>query len=250
MTLKASPTYDSGSQIIDITSYDSNGAPFSSLNYDVYAVETPENSPSILEYDILTDTYKEIYKRPTHAEWWNFVKSGDTFYILGTEKSSVEIDFPVLGAYDPTETGSATFIEKLDISTGLLEEFVQSDHSSRTAVSPVVGMYYQMGFEQDGRNNNVRQGIQPDTRKGMILHGGYLYYIYANRRTCGIARANIDGSTPTAFVPIPRDDYFNHLGIDFDIGIDPEDNVEKVFGGATFQRETDSSRIIFKKAIA
>lgn len=243
LILSSSPTYDSGSRTINISAsqYNDNSALFSTIDYNVYAVETPENRPSIIEYDIATDSYREIYKRPNHAEWWKFVKSDDIFYILGTEKSSVEKNLPVLGAYDPTEAGSKTLIEKLDVSTGLLDTFVESRPSH--ILRPVVGMYYQMGFEQDGRNNNVRQGIQPDTRKSFILHNNYLYYIYANNTRCGIARANIDGSTPTAFVPILRDDYFNHLGIDFDI----KDGY--LYGGAVFKRETNSSRIIFRKAI-
>ena len=210
------------------------------------------SKPSIIEYDPILDRYREIFKRYSNAEYWRFVKQDNIFYILGTTISSIEIERPVRGAYDPTEhsssTPSGTFIERVDISDKSLTSFVGSSPSH--GMRAVVGMYYQFGFEADGRNNNVRQGIQPDTRKGFILHNNLLYYPYANSISCGIARANIDGTTPSMFVRIPRDNYFNHLGFDFDIGIDPEDNVEKLFGGATFQRETNSSRLIFKKSLS
>ena len=204
--------------------------------YFLYSSRT--GLPSIIEYDTVTDEYAEIYKRSTHAEWWKFVKDGDDFYILGTTKSTVVVDNPTLGAYDPTESGSATFIEKLDTSTdpSTLSTYISSSHDR----PPVVGMYYQMGFEVDGAENNVRQGIQPDTRKGFILDSDNLYYIFADSNSCGIAKATASDTT-TAFVTIPRDDYFNHLGLDFTIDSDV------LYGGAVFQRETEASRIIFKK---
>lgn len=203
------------------------------------------SNPSIIEYDVLTDTYREVFKRDRHAEWWKFVKDGDTFYILGTTKSSTEVFNPVLGAYDPTEPNPATLIERLDVSTNTLSNYIDSTHVNR----PVVGMYYQMGFAIDGANNNVRQGIQPDTRRSFILHNNMLYYAYANRLSCGIARATA-ANTASAFVVISRDSFFNHLGLDFTIAPDPDNgNIDTLFGGACFQKETESSRILYKKAI-
>lgn len=220
--------------------YESNNNRF----YFLYSSRV--GNPSIIEYNPITDKYREVFKRSSHAEYWRFVKQDDIFYILGTTVSSVEIDFPTRGAYDPAEhtarLPSGTFIEKLDISDNSIEYFV--DRSPSHTLRAVVGMYYQFGFEADGRNNNVRQGIQPDTRKGFILHNNLLYYPYANNIDCGIARANIDGSAPTRFVRIPRDNYFNHLGFDFDI------SGTHLYGAATFQQETESTRIVFRKSLS
>lgn len=195
-------------------------------------------NPSIIEYDGLTDTYREVYKRSSHAEWWKFVKDGDNFYILSTTRSSVDVSNPVLGAYDPTEPSPATLIEQLDISTNTLTTLIPSNHANK----PVVGMYYQMGFDPNGADDNVRQGIQPDTRKSFILHNSLLYYIYANNLSCGIARTTLAGVT-NSFVVIPRDSYFNHLGLDFTI------NGNVLYGAATFQKDTQSSRIVYKKSL-
>ena len=197
------------------------------------------NNPSIIEYNPTTDTYREIYKRSSHAEWWKFQKDGNRYFILGTTKSSVQVDLPVLGAYDPTEITSGTFIELVNPGgTPPIQTYIDSGNTHK----PVVGMYYQMGFDIDGANNNVRQGIQPDTRKGFILRNGLIYYIYANSLSCGIASADgVDSST--SVVVVPRDNYFNHLGLDFTI------DGSTLYGGATFQKETESSRIIFSKAL-
>ena len=205
--------------------------------YFLYSSRT--GLPKIIEYNPLTDTYREVYKRDKidkHAEWWKFVKSGNTFYILGTTISSVDVANPTLGAYDPTEANPGTFIEILSGTT--LSTYIQSNYAFR----PVVGMYYQFGFSPDGFNDNVRQGIQPDTRKSFILHNNNLYYIYAGNTTCGIARATSQ-NTATAFVQIAKDGLFNHLGIDFTI----DNNI--LYGAATFQKGTEGSRIIFKKAL-
>ena len=206
--------------------------------YFLYSSRT--GLPSIIEYDPLTDTYREIYKRDTHAEWWKFVKNGDEFYILGTTKSSIEVERPVLGAYDPTEITPATFIEAVDIPRQRHGDYISSSHTFK----PVVGMYYQFGFLPDGANNNVRQGIQPDTRKSMIFNNDSLYYIYAGNSTCGIARAaRSDPNSGIAFVSIPKDGLFNHLGLDFTI----DNNI--LYGAAIFQRGNKGFRIVYKKAL-
>ncbi len=193
--------------------------------------------PKIIEYTPLTDVYREVYKRDKDAEWWKFVKQGNIFYILGTSRSSIEAYTPVLGAYDPTEPDPQTFIEKLDISSDTLTPYI----SSAYAFKPVVGMYYQFGFlEQD--NSALRRGIQPDTRKSFILHNNRLYYIYAGLRTCGIAVAtDVDRASP--FVSIPRDNYFNHLGLDFTI------DGNMLYGAATFQEKNQSTLKLFKKSL-
>ena len=203
--------------------------------YFLYSSRT--GLPSIIEYNPLTDTYREVYKRDKidkHAEWWKFVKSGNTFYILGTTISSVDVENPTLGAYDPTEPSPGTFIEMLSGTT--LSTYIESGYAFR----PVVGMYYQFGFSPDGFNNNVRQGIQPDTRKSFILHNSNLYYIYAGNTTCGIAKATAQ-NTATAFVQVAQDGLFNHLGLDFTI------LGNTLYGAAIFQRGNKGSRIVYKK---
>ena len=240
-TLTSAPTYNSTTSTVELTStqYETNGARFSSIDYNVYAVEAPDIAPKIIEYDPATDEYSVVFTRTSHAEWWKFVKSGDVFYILGTTKSSPEIDYPILGAYDPTETSPKTFIEKLDISsTPTLTTYIASTHSRK----PVVGMYYQMGFDTDGNNNNVRKGIQPDTRKGFYLNGTKLYYIYASANNCGIAEATA-ANTTTSFVTINYDGRFNHLGLDFCI------DSNTLYGVACFQKATESTRIVYSKSI-
>jgi len=207
--------------------------------YFLYSSREEEDTPKIIEYNTLTDEYTEIFKRGTHAEWWRFQKSGNLFYILGTEKYSPNIEFPVLGAYDPTETNPETFIERVNISTDEIVTYISAAHTNK----PVVGMYYQMGFRIDGANNDVRQGIQPDTRKGFILEGSDLYYIYANVSDCGIAKATaVD--TASAFVTIPKDGLFNHLGLDFTI------DSSVLYGAATFQGATNSFLKVFKKDLS
>ena len=193
-------------------------------------------NPSIIEYTPSTDTYVEILRRDTHAEWWKFAKDGNTFYILGTTKSSVDVSNPVLGAYDPTEITPATFIERFD-GTNLITYV-----SSSNAYKPVVGMYYQLGFPRDGANDNVRRGIQPDTRKKFVLDGTDLYYLYAGASTCGVAIVT-DINTTEAFISMPRDSYFNHLGMDFAI------NNNNLFFGGVFQKETTSTRKIVRKSL-
>ena len=193
-------------------------------------------NPSIIEYTPSTDTYVEILRRDTHAEWWKFAKDGNTFYILGTTKSSVDVSNPVLGAYDPTEITPATFIERFD-GTNLITYV-----SSSNAYKPVVGMYYQLGFPRDGANDNVRRGIQPDTRKKFVLDGIDLYYLYAGASTCGVAIVT-DINTTEAFISMPRDSYFNHLGMDFAI------NNNNLFFGGVFQKETTSTRKIVRKSL-
>ena len=202
------------------------------------------NNSSILVYNPATDTLEKFYSREDenkpHAEWWKFVRFGNVFYILGTTISSVLVNNPTLGAYDPTEPNSGTFIEKLDITDNALTTFIDSNH----AYPAVVGTYYQMGFPVDGENNNVRRGIQPDTRHGFIFKDPYLYYRYADRVSCGVARFNKDGaSAPERVVIIPRDNYFNHLTFDFFI----RDNY--LYGGSVFQRESNSTRTLFKTSI-
>ena len=193
-------------------------------------------NPSIIEYTPSTDTYLEILRRDTHAEWWKFAKDGNTFYILGTTKSSVDVSNPVLGAYDPTEITPATFIERFD-GTNLITYV-----SSSNAYKPVVGMYYQLGFPRDGANDNVRRGIQPDTRKKFVLDGTDLYYLYAGASTCGVAIVT-DINTTEAFISMPRDSYFNHLGMDFAI------NNNNLFFGGVFQKESTSTRKIVRKSL-
>lgn len=215
---------------------------------DIYFLRSGRSSlPSIIKHHETTDEYSEVFTRDSHAEWWKFVKEGNIFYILGTLRSNVEIGNPTLGAYDPTENNPATLIERLDTQTNTLTTYISSSHIHR----PVVGMYYQFGFF--GKDSSaLRQGIQPDSRKGFIYYDNALYYLYANNLNCGIAKATAH-NTSDAFVPIPKDGRFNHLGLDFTI----ENDV--LYGAAIFQKEpqeetqeetqkkTRSSRIVFKK---
>ena len=201
-------------------------------------INDPKARSKIIEYNPLGDTYKVLFEKDSHLECWKFAKvpGQDIFYILGTTLSSVLVDFPTLGAYDPTENNPETVIEKIE--NGVSSVYISSGHTFR----PVVGMYYQLGFPIDGRNNNVRRGILPDTRKSFIFHNNNLYYLYANRNNFGVAKATAFNEA-TAFVSFPQDDYFNHLGADFTIKNDV------MYIGAIFQSKSRSTREIYKKSL-
>ena len=207
-------------------------------------VDNPKTRARIIVYDKLKDSYEILFTRTeSHAEYWRILKEDNILFILGTTKSSPLVSRPTLGAYDPTEADPGTFIERLNIAdTSNISKSVLV--ASDTTYKAVLGMYYQMGFPVDGRNDNIRRGKQPDTRNGFLIHGDYLYYRYASNASCGIARIHKDGaSSPEVFVRITRDNYLNHLTFDFTI----KDNY--LYCGSCFQRESNSTRTIFRKEI-
>ena len=201
-------------------------------------IDSPKARSKIIEYNPDNDSYNVFFEKGSHAEWWKLEKvSGQNiFYVLGTTLSSIIVSLPTVGAYDPTEANPRTLIEKIE--SGVSSTYISSGYTFR----PVVGMYYQLGFPIDGANDNVRRGILPDTRKGFVLDNNNLYYLFANSLSYGVAKASSKDMS-TAFITLPLDDYFNHLGADFAIA------KSVMYVGAVFQKESTATREVYKKRL-
>lgn len=172
--------------------------------YSLYSVRG--GYPKILKRVVSTDVHTTVTESGSRAEWVKMATSdGVKFFVLGTTAVN-NPEIPVLGAYDPTETNSATQIWTAQGNT------VSVLVPNTTSLKPVVGMYYHFGFAQNETN---RKGIRPDSRKGFMVIGNFLYYIYATSTAFGIAKVSVSGGTPTALNTLPRIGRWSHLSLDF-----------------------------------
>ena len=238
----------------------------------LYSSDRLTTIPKIIEYDIETDTYTELYShvrsqnKPNevsmHAEFWKITSIDHRyFYILGTEPHVASTEdyagtepFPgntnkYFGTYNSSDANYASPSRiKIWIFDRITLDFrVYIDHATKdlerpnlkTGALPIgiappqLGHYYH-GFE-----------VKPDSRKNFqVIKRSEttfpeLFYIWANGISFGIARAKSDPRNEIDRPEIKRvfvaniDNYYNNCGCDFII--DEAEN--KIYGAFTFVNE-------------
>ena len=212
----------------------------------LYSSPRIKTIPKIVEYDIKTDTYTELYsyqkgfegyEKPEHAEFWK-IASDDykTFYILGTELQRPLPDrqgdnVAEFGVYDSSTANYASpsqvKIWKFDRVSLDFKVYVHQESSPVQSENPIIpigkappqlAQYYHP------------LDVKPDSRKNFQVHNGTLYYIWANNKQFGVASASGSGTTPLIrriFVGL-NDAEYNTCGCDFAI------HKDKIYGAFTF----------------
>ena len=212
--------------------------------------------PKIVEYDIKTDTYTDLYshvsgtgqnKVSKHAEFWK-ITSVDykTFYILGTEPYVGEKN-EFLGIYNSSDANYASpsrvKIWKFDRVTLDFEVYIDQDtfpESSRTPLTPIEQDTFPPGVAPPQLAQYYHDfAPYPDSRKNFQVietsSGVYLYYIWANRKRFGVAQATgVDGdgkadNIKRVFIA-NNDNFYNSCGCDFVI----DDDKKFIYGAFTF----------------
>ena len=190
--------------------------------YFLYSARQSFTNPKIIRYQLMSDTWEDIFQYPRHGEFWKMAtKDFDTFYILGMEDPVT--DRPPAVAYNayyhsPSNPNSNT-IWKYNVTANTFEGVVNSSNLYR----PQLAQYYHTGFE--GSQN--RFGFKPDSRKGLHLDLTDLYYIYTNDINFGVAKLDADGNT-SAILSARIDNWHNECSCDFTIA------EENIYGSFTF----------------
>ena len=199
--------------------------------YILYSARQSQTTPKLLRYQPLSDTYDVLYDHPTHAEFWQ-IQTDDfaSFNILGGEAEWGR-GGPFRAAYNsadhrPGATPNTNQIWNLDTSTTppTLSVLVDAEDVYR----PQLAQYYHLGYDQD------RKEFLPDSRKSIQTDLDNLYYIYATRDECGVARREADGTT-SSVISAPVDNYHNECGVEFTIG------GPNLYATYTFIGETEST---------
>ena len=204
----------------------------------LYSSRLREAIPKIIEYDIKTDTYTEIYshhsggeginRTDTRAEFWK-IASGDykTFYILGTEPP-IGRDNDEFGIYNVSDANygapSTIKIWKFDRVTLEFDPYIEHDTDPITGqgiefeiiprgkAPPQLGHYYH-GFDIGSGSGP----IYPDSRKNFQVINKTLYYLWATNRNFGVAKASGDTPYIERIFLAGTDQYYNTCGCDFTI---------------------------------
>ena len=225
----------------------------------LYSSSRHKTIPKIVEYDIETDTYSELYSHvrsqgtanevEQHAEFWKITSEDyKTFYILGTEPiiSTGNTDEyagtepyagntnKYFGVYDSSEANksapSRIKIWKFDRITLKFEVYIDhtTDAPSRTRE---LAKEFPLGKAPPQLGHYYHPfDVVPDSRKNFQVFNGNLYYIWANNLRVGVARASGNPPLITRMLYALTDKNKNSCGCDF--VIDESDN--KIYGAFTF----------------
>lgn len=196
---------------------------FNPTFYFLYSARQSTTIPKLLRYEVLRDKWDVVYTHYEHAEFWRIISDDfDTFYILGNE-AGYDGTYPRRAAYNALYHSGATpntnTIWQYKISANSIDTRVDAS----SALRPQLAQYYHLGFE--GTQN--RYGFLPDSRKGLALNLGHLYYIYSTDDAVGIAKLPPTG-TPTSVFSSDVDNWHNECGMDFRIHDDT------IYAGITF----------------
>ena len=229
----------------------------------LYSSRLRQSIPKIIEYDIKTDNYTEIYshhsgregvnRTDTRAEFWKIASEDyKTFYILGTEPP-IGRDNDSFGIYNASDANysaeSKIKIWKFDRVTLSFDEYI--DHTKGSSANepgilptgiapPQLGHYYH-GFDIESGSGP----IYPESRKNFQVINKTLYYLWANRTQFGVASASGESPRIERIFVAGADRYYNTCGCDFVIS----ESSGIIYGVFTFVNTThEFSTISFVKS--
>ena len=182
----------------------------------LYSHRRSDFAPRLIQYQSSTQRSFTLAEGDADMEWWqmHLVDSVGVspktlnVRILGTDVPSDPLS-PTLGAYNAVETGNGVKIwgvELIDTNNRWRLNSLSVQRSSVSTFKPQLAQAYWFGYTPDGANNNERQSLRPDTRKGFR---GRDLYIYARANDVGITNAT------SALVSFNRDGNFNETAVDF-----------------------------------
>ena len=233
----------------------------------LYSSREPKTYPKIIEYDIESDTYTELYSHvssqntlnelPTHAEFWK-ITSVDykTFYILGTEPLLGSSN-DYLGSYNSSNANWSSpgrvkiwKFDRVTLEFTIYIEHNTSPDSTKTTLPlgkapPQLGHYY---------HKSQRYPTLPDSRKNfqaikLAQHTG-LFYIWADGTRFGVASATGDPPNPVIehiFIA-NTDKHYNSCGCDFVI----DQSNDLIYGAFTFvnTKHNYSTFTVYKESLS
>ena len=226
------------SRLCRVDDQTAEATPIESRPYFWFLYSSPDTAtfPSILEYDVLNDSFRVAYRHNSHAEFWGLATSNFIdFYILATENTSSNPASAPKGTYDGGEalTSQVKIFQWNKISN---TRATWIDPANVTN-NPQLAQFYHFGFG----GGDSRHGARPDTRKTFEFTPEGFYYIWANNSQFGLAQ--IHGQDSVApFVTINKDNRRNHMGLDWTI------DGNTLYVAHTKQGPTDSHLMIYSIA--
>lgn len=204
--------------------------------YFLYSGLGITRAPRIVEYSYATDEYTVLYTHNATAELWSIATDDfANFYILGT-KGRYNNGSPSVGAYDSSESNSQVFIWKYEIDTDTIEEYLSPSDTFR----PQLASHFHTGHGGIDQISKTRFGSLPMSKK-MIVHEGYLYYIWATNIGFGVARSNAAHSASSMFATNKDSDGYNTCGCAFTID---EDRLYGAFTRISLANTESSLKIV------